>query len=113
MVGAAPTQANRRNTFGPSARRISLFACAFAAIAATFGTAAASAYRAAAPESKHLWAIQLRPGGADWLNAPAARMLRKDGVDLVVLDVRRLGRSPRAARTLDTARRFAVREGLV
>lgn len=113
MVGAAPTQAKRRNTAGPSARHISLFACAFAAIAITFGAAAASAYRVAVPESTHLWAIQLRSGNAHWLNAPAARVLRKDGINAVVLDVRRLGRAPRAVRTLDTTRRFAVREGLV
>ena len=112
MLGAAPTQAKRRQP-GPRAARLWLLVCGFAAIAAIFAAASASAYRAASPDATHLWAIQLRPGSPHWLDASAARELRRDGVNAIVIDVRRLAASPRAASTLDTARRLAVREGFV
>ena len=54
MLGAAPTQAKRRQA-GPRAARLWPSACGFAAIAAIFGAAPASAYHAASPDATHLW----------------------------------------------------------
>ena len=109
MLGAAPTQA---------VPRVRTAACGLTALLAAAAIAICAAPSALAAHrqlhsSPRLWAVQLHPGAPHWLDARSVRVLRAQGVNALVLDVQRLGRAPRAARMVDTARRFSVRQSLL
>ena len=113
MVGAAPTQAttsrsNRctRSCACPRGRRFPCArldvrpdACGSSAPRSVPPSPSPGRFRPAIAthgeisRAQGLWAVQLRPGTPGWLDARSVRVLRAQGVNALVLDVQRLGRS--------------------